>query len=71
MLVSQLIELLKKFPAHKEVYIDVSPSQADYWAFAQANDADEAQIDEGDTVVLISPQKLSELSEEKDNTRYN
>lgn len=55
MLVSQLIQILEKLPAHLDVFIDVSPLLSEYWMLSEVGGAEEIQIvKQGQPIVLIS-----------------
>ena len=62
MLVATLIEKLKEFPPHLEVYLDCSSPNSTYFTFAQPQTLEEGEINEGDGMVLII--SASEFSDE-------
>lgn len=46
MLVSQLIQILEKLPAHLDVFIDVSPLLSEYRVLSEVGGAEEIQVEE-------------------------
>lgn len=72
MLVSQLIQILEKLPAHLEVFIDVSPLLSEYWVLSEVGGAEEIQIEEqGKPIVLISRHDLPNLTSEPNLSDFN